>query len=545
MKTSSIKSRFASVLLIITVIFTMSFAAAPAAFAADQLDAADQTLIVDAKAPVTVKGYNASYTYNTYISIRDVAAALNGTSRQFNVTYDEKEKMFNLEPGKAYEPVGGENACGDGISVDLSSAGWDLNINGKFVRYYIYEKGQDFYIKLVDLSLALGLNIEYVSTNQLKIDTAKDFIIDINQLDEDGYFSFLDGTILGNSTTGEILYESKADNKTAIASTTKLMTYLLVMEAIDAGKISMNDTVTISKAVEKESKSEDYVIPMTEGQKASMQDLLEGMLVPSSNECALALAEHVAGSEAEFVKLMNQKAKQLGLKTAVFYNPHGLPNYSASAVTSKRQNSMSARDMFTLASYVMKKYPKITEITSMEDISLTTLSYEDSNTNPLLYNTEGVVGLKTGTTNRAGCCLVSVLPIKVNGKTQNIIAVEFGAESSAERGEKSQILLQYAQQYYAAKADVNATKLKVSASAKKGSVTVSWNKNEKADGYQVYRSTKKASGFKSIKTTIKTSLKNTSVKKGSKYFYKVRAYKTVGGEKFYSSWSNVASVTAK
>ena len=180
MKTSSIKSRFASVLLIVTVIFTMSFAAAPAAFAADQLDAADQTLIVDAKAPVTVKGYNASYTYNTYISIRDVAAALNGTSRQFNVTYDEKEKMFNLEPGKAYEPVGGENACGDGSSVDLSSAGWDLNINGKFVRYYIYEKGQDFYIKLVDLSLALGLNIEYVSTNQLKIDSAKDFIIDIN-----------------------------------------------------------------------------------------------------------------------------------------------------------------------------------------------------------------------------------------------------------------------------------------------------------------------------------------------------------------------------
>ena len=545
MKTSSIKSRFASVLLIITVIFTMSFAAALAAFAADQLDAADQTLIVDAKAPVTVKGYNASYTYNTYISIRDVAAALNGTSRQFNVTYDEKEKMFNLEPGKAYEPVGGENACGDGSSVDLSSAGWDLNINGKFVRYYIYEKGQDFYIKLVDLSLALGLNIEYVSTNQLKIDTAKDFIIDINQLDEDGYFSFLDGTILGNSTTGEILYESKADNKTAIASTTKLMTYLLVMEAIDAGKISMNDTVTISKAVEKESKSEDHVIPMTEGQKASMQDLLEGMLVPSSNECALALAEHVAGSEAEFVKLMNQRAKQLGLKTAVFYNPHGLPNYTASAITSKRQNSMSARDMFTLASYVMKKYPKITKITSMEDINLTTLNYEDSNTNPLLYNMEGVIGLKTGTTNRAGCCLVSVLPIKVNGKTQNIIAVEFGAESSAERGEKSQILLQYAQQYYAAKADVNATKLKVSASAKKGSVTVSWNKNEKADGYQVYRSTKKASGFKSIKATVKTSLKNTSVKKGSKYFYKVRAYKAVGGEKFYSSWSNVASVTAK
>ncbi len=119
-------------------------------------------------------------------------------------------------------------------------------------------------------------------------------------------------------TRGKFFYSSKKDSKAAIASTTKLMTYLLVMEAIDAGKISMDDIVVLSKAVEEESYSEDYVIHMHEGQKATMTDLLEAMLVPSSNEAALALAEHVAGSEAAFVKMMNARAKKMGLTTAVF-----------------------------------------------------------------------------------------------------------------------------------------------------------------------------------------------------------------------------------
>ena len=108
----------------------------------------------------------------------------------------------------------------------------------------------------------------------MKINTANGFVVDIDQLDQDGYFSFLHGTVLGNGDTGKILYSSKKDSKAAIASTTKLMTYLLVMEAIDAGKISMDDIVVLSKAVEEESYSEDYVIHMHEGQKATMTDLL-------------------------------------------------------------------------------------------------------------------------------------------------------------------------------------------------------------------------------------------------------------------------------
>ena len=354
---NSMRKRFASLFLILAVTVTMCLGMPGISFAGDQLNPVDMKIIVDAKDPVTVKAYNASYTYNTYVSMRDMAKALSGTAKGFAMTFDEESGTMVIETGEAYTPVGGENEPGDGQVGNVSFQMAKMTIDGKSVKYYGYKAGadNDFYIKIVDFSLALDIDADYSAKNTLKINTAKGFVVDIDQLDQDGYFSFLHGTVLGNGDTGKILYSSKKDSKAAIASTTKLMTYLLVMEAIDAGKISMDDIVVLSKAVEEESYSEDYVIHMHEGQKATMTDLLEAMLVPSSNEAALALAEHVAGSEAAFVKMMNARAKKMGLTTAVFYNPHGLPNYTASAVTSKRQNSMSAMDLFTLASYVVKK----------------------------------------------------------------------------------------------------------------------------------------------------------------------------------------------
>lgn len=544
---NSMRKRLASLFLILAVTVTMCFGMTGISFAGDQLNPADMKIIVDAKDPVTVKAYNASYTYNTYVSMRDMAKALSGTAKGFAMTFDEESGTMVIETGKAYTPVGGENEPGDGQVGNVSSQMAKMTIDGKTVKYYGYKAGahNDFYIKIVDFSLALDIDADYSAENTLKINTAKGFVVDIDQLDQDGYFSFLHGTVLGNGDTGKILYSSKKDSKAAIASTTKLMTYLLVMEAIDEGKISMDDIVVLSKAVEEESYSEDYVIHMHEGQKATMIDLLEAMLVPSSNEAALALAEHVAGSEAAFVKMMNARAKKMGLTTAVFYNPHGLPNYTASAVTSKRQNSMSAMDLFTLASYVIDKYPKITEITSKKSIDLKSLDFQTSNTNPLIYNMEGVIGLKTGTTNRAGCCLVSAIPLKVGNKTQMIIAVELGAETSAERGEKSAVLLKYAQSYYASYNEAKAIAVKASTSVKKGSITVKWKTTGNADGYEVYRSLKKATGYGKKKTTTKTSYVNTSVKKGQRYYYKVKAYKLVNGNKIYSSWSNVVTAVAK
>lgn len=544
---NSLKKRLVSSILILALSITMCLSMTTAAFAGDQLNPADLKVTVDTKAPVTVKGYNASYAYNTYVSMRDMAKALEGTDKAFNMTYNQDSGSFVVETGKAYAAVGGENEPGDGQVGNVSLQMAKMTIDGKTVKYYGYKTGanDDLYIKIVDLSLALDIDADYTSENALRVDTAKDFVVDMDQLDRDGYFSFLHGTVLGNGSTGKVLYSSKKDNKAAIASTTKLMTYLLVMEAIDAGKISMDDIVILSKAVEEESYSEDYVIHMHEGQKATMSDLMEAMLVPSSNEAALALAEHVAGSEAAFVKMMNARAKKLGLTTATFYNPHGLPNYTASAVTSKRQNSMSAMDLFTLASYVVNKYPQITEITSKKAIDLQSLDFQTSNTNPLLYNMEGVMGLKTGTTNRAGCCLVSAIPMKVGSKTQMIIAVELGAETSAERGEKSAVLLKYAQSYYAAYNEAKAMTVKASISAKKGAITVKWKTTGNAEGYEVYRSLKKTTGYGKVKTTKLNSFKNTSVKKGQRYYYKVKAYKVVNGNKIYGSWSNIVTEAAK
>ena len=138
-----------------------------------------------------------------------------------------------------------------------------------------------------------------------------------------------------------------------------------------------------------------------------MQDLLFGALLPSSNECALCLAETVAGSEETFVQRMNQKALDLGLSQTFFYNCHGLPSYTEDSIPAKRQNRMSAEDMFRLVSYLLKVYPQITDITSLENATLQSLNLEVRNTNPLLHNLPEVTGLKTGTTNKAGACLVT------------------------------------------------------------------------------------------------------------------------------------------
>ena len=171
------------------------------------------------------------------------------------------------------------------------------------------------------------------------------------------------------------------------------------------------------------------------------------MLLASSNECALAIAEHVAGSESEFVKNMNSRAKELELKTAKFYNPHGLPRFGESAVPSKLQNRMSAEDMFRLSAYILKNFPEITSITSLQYSNMPSLRYTTANSNPLVFNLPGTTGLKTGSTNRAGYCLVASWPVTVGKETHTMIAIIYGAENPEERGQAAEILLRYAQDW--------------------------------------------------------------------------------------------------
>ena len=248
--------------------------------------------------------------------------------------------------------------------------------------------------------------------------------------------------------------------------------------------------------------------------------------------------------------MMNQRAAKLGMKSAKFYNPHGLPNYDASAITAKRQNSMTTSDMFTLVSYLLNNYEaELTAFTAKDAIEIPTVG-EGAVANctyaTLIYNM-GVTGLKTGTTNRSGACIVTVIPVENNGKTQNLVSVIFGAENNQERYEKSMMLLKYGQQFYAQKAAVYQTKVTATAKVSSKGTTISWKKatGESVDGYVVYRANKKSGSFKKVSDVKKTSTLNKDLKVGKTYYYKVRGYKNIDGHKVYTKYSNVASAKAK
>ena len=471
-----------------------------------------------------------------------------------NLQKDEESGDYIITTGQPYIQAGGENEPFDEMTPDsIGMTTPYFIIDGSKQEYSVYETENDVYMKLLDLGLVFGLTVDLQNRDLLTVDTKQPFRIDIDHLDDNGYFSFLHGVLLGNADTGEILYGCKEDVKTQIASTSKLMTYLLVQEAIESGKLSLDSKVKLSEAVIEEANSEDSTSVFRNnfklGQEVSVHDLLAGMLLPSANECATALAEAVSGSEEKFVVKMNNRAKKLGLTTAVFYNPHGLPDYDKHAVTAKRQNSMSAEDMFKLVTYLLENYEdELTYFTSKTSIDIPTVG-EGAKANctysTLIYNL-GVTGLKTGTTNRSGACIVTVIPVKNGGKTQNLVSVLFGAENNMERYEKSTMMLKYGQQFYAEKNAVTGTVLKASAVATAKGIKVSWKRTgSKVDGYQVYRAAKKGGKYTKIVTSHKLSALNKSVKKGKTYYYKVRGYKDIDGKTVYTKWSNVITKKAK
>jgi len=169
------------------------------------------------------------------------------------------------------------------------------------------------------------------------------------------------------------------------------------------------------------------------------------MLIASSNECALALAEYTCGREAAFVERMNRRAQELGLTSVTMWNCNGLPSFTDDAIPVKRQNLMSAEDLFRLCRHILKNYPEITNITSMKLAHMPHLNdYWTANSNPLVYNMEGVNGLKTGHTNRAGYCVAASLPVGRADGVHTVVLILMGAESAELRGQAAEILLRYA-----------------------------------------------------------------------------------------------------
>ena len=396
----------------------------------------------------TVKTLDYDYTNNTYLSLRDMAMVLRDTGKAFSL--EITKNAVTLYPGGSYTPVGGENTpWEEGGNLDLALRRNAFQVGGQTVYYYTMILKQpsgsyDCFLMAADLALILDMDIPAPGAGSLQVHREDPFLVLPAILEESGYFYGVNSVLVGDATTGEVYYAYHSDTAYPIASTSKLMTCLLTMEALSAGQIALGDVVTISEAAQLLAASDDGVIPLEAGQLVTVQDLLLGALLPSSNECAFTLAEHIAGSEAAFVQRMNQKALDLGLSQAAFFNSHGLPAYTESPIPSKRQNRMSTQDMFRLVSYLLKVYPQVTDMTSLKAATLPSLELEVRNTNPLLHNQPGVTGLKTGTTNKAGACLVTSLAVDDGITGHDLVVIVLGTEDSIERGRVSALLARYA-----------------------------------------------------------------------------------------------------
>ncbi|MDE6622765.1 MAG: D-alanyl-D-alanine carboxypeptidase [Lachnospiraceae bacterium] len=406
----------------------------------------------DTGAAGTVKTIDYSYDHNTYFSLRDIAMLLRDTDKCFSI--EITKSAISLNPGSAYTPAGAENTPWENSNnPDITLRRNEFTLRGEKVYYYtlimaLPSGGYDCFMMAADLAMILDVNITVPSAGFIQIDTQTPFSICPAALEESGYFYGVNGVLAGDATTGEIYYQYDSGTPYPIASTSKLMTCLLTMDAISSGQISLEEQITVSYAAEALASSDDGVIPLKAGQQITVYELLLGALLPSSNECALCLAETIAGSEEAFVQRMNQKASELGLSQAVFFNCNGLPSYTETPIPAKRQNRMSAEDMFRLVSYLLKIYPQVTDITSMKSATLPSLDLEVRNTNPLLYNLPEATGLKTGTTNKSGACLVTSLTADDGTMTHDLVVVVFGTEDSIERGRVSALLARYALQAF-------------------------------------------------------------------------------------------------
>ena len=242
--------------------------------------------------------------------------------------------------------------------------------------------------------------------------------------------------ILMDAATGTVLYEKNASERLRPASVTKVMTLLLVMEALDTGRIGWDDTVIASEAACAKGGSQVYLEP---GEEMSMDEMLKSVVVSSANDCATALAEHVAGSESAFVGMMNQRAQELGLLDTNFVNCTGLDDAPEAA-----EHLTTAHDIAVISRELLK-HDRIRDYTTIWMDTVRGGKFGLSNTNKLVRFYQGTTGLKTGYTSAAGHCLAA--SAKRDGI--ELIAVVLHCASSTDRFESAKALLNYGFSNYA------------------------------------------------------------------------------------------------
>ncbi|MBB6455308.1 D-alanyl-D-alanine carboxypeptidase (penicillin-binding protein 5/6) [Salirhabdus euzebyi] len=240
--------------------------------------------------------------------------------------------------------------------------------------------------------------------------------------------------ILMEKDTGKILYEKNAKDQLPPASMTKVMTLILIMEALESEKITLDEKIRISEYAASMGGSQIF---LEAGEEMSIEDLLKGVAVASGNDASVALAERIAGSEKAFVKKMNEKVKELGLKNTHFANTTGLP---------AENHYSTAHDMAVMAKELLK-HEQITKYTSIYDDYLRKGTEDEFwlvNTNKLVKFYDGVDGLKTGYTSEAKYCLTAT----AKRDDMRVIAVVMGADTTKKRNADVSKMLDYAFQQY-------------------------------------------------------------------------------------------------
>lgn len=250
------------------------------------------------------------------------------------------------------------------------------------------------------------------------------FSVEVNAVTEETITA--PSAVLMETSSGKILFEKNPHEQRPCASITKVMTMLLVCEAIDNGKLSLDDTITASAHAASMGGSDIW---LEEGETMSADDMIKATVVASANDAAVALAEHLCGSEEVFVEKMNEKASQLGMNDTVFKNCNGLDEDG---------HITSAYDVAVMSRELMK-HEMIFDYTSIWLDNLRDGKTQIVNTNKLLKTYNGITGLKTGTTNDAGCCMSA----SATRGDMSLVAVVLGCNSGKERFSDAAALLDY------------------------------------------------------------------------------------------------------
>lgn len=255
--------------------------------------------------------------------------------------------------------------------------------------------------------------------------------IPVIRADESGISVKSESGIIMETSTGKVLFEKEADTPKAPASMTKIMTMLLIMEAIDDGRLSMDDQVNISKNASGMGGSQAY---LEENTTSKVSTLLTAIAIGSANDASVAMAEKIGGTEENFVNMMNKRAKELGAENTTFKNPHGLD---------EEGHLTTARDLAIIARELITKHEEILKLTSTYETTITHANGKSLwlvNTNKLIKFYNGLDGLKTGFTDNAGYCLTG----SMKRNDMRLITVTMKAPTKEDRNTDTINMMEYA-----------------------------------------------------------------------------------------------------